>query len=88
MIIANVPQRDETKKAIIEARRELVRANRAAVTGALSIAVLHDISQPLTALSIDVGTAIRMVDPRQPSGQKALKALERVRGNAQCQSAS
>ncbi|SPL62447.1 ATP-binding protein [Ochrobactrum soli] len=83
VIIANAPQRDETNKAIIEARRELVRANRAAVTGALSIAVLHDISQPLTALSIDVGTAMRIVGSHQSSGQKALKALERVLGNAQ-----
>ncbi len=83
VFIAFVPQRDETQEAIIEARRELVRANRAAVTGALSIAVLHDISQPLTALSIDLSTAIRMVDLHQPGVQKAVKALERVRGNAQ-----
>ncbi len=81
--ILDFSEREKAQEAIIRARTELARANRVAVAGALSVSVLHDISQPLTAMSIDVGTAVRMAGRDGPNDQTLLKVLERVKWNAQ-----
>lgn len=65
------------------ARQELARANRIACASALSTSLVHEMSQPLTAISLDLATADRLL-AMGPSGAKAVgKMMDRLRWNTQ-----
>lgn len=64
-------------------RQELARANRIASASALSTSLVHEMSQPLTAISLDLATTARLV-AMGPSGTEAVeKMMERLRWNVQ-----
>ncbi|MGF9565023.1 PAS domain-containing sensor histidine kinase [Neorhizobium sp. BT27B] len=65
------------------ARQEHARANRIACASALSTTLVHEMSQPLTAISLDLATAGRLV-AMGPGGAEAVgKVMERLRWNIQ-----
>ncbi|MFK3691076.1 PAS domain-containing protein [Agrobacterium tumefaciens] len=65
------------------ARQQLARANRIACATALSTSLVHEMSQPLTAISLDLATASRLV-AMGPGGAEAVgKLMDRLRWNTQ-----
>lgn len=65
------------------ARQELAKASRIACASALSTSLVHEISQPITAISLDLATANRLV-AMGPSGAEAVgKVMDRLRWNTQ-----
>lgn len=78
--IRNAGERAERAGA---ARQELARANRIACASALSTSLVHEMSQPLTAISLDLATAGRLV-AMGPGGAEAVgKVMDRLRWNTQ-----
>ena len=66
-----------------DARSRLARANRVVAASALEASVIHQISQPITAISLDVATAARLA-ASEHSGLEAMgRVIDRLRSNAQ-----
>lgn len=74
---------DGRSKEAGNARKELARVNRVAAASALSASLIHQISQPITAISLDVATAIRLVALGESSSAAVTKVMERLRWNTQ-----
>lgn len=74
---------DDRVKAAGNARRELARVNRIAASSALSASLIHQISQPITAISLDVATATRLIAAEEGRFASVAKVMERVRWNTQ-----
>lgn len=66
-----------------DARRELARVNRIASASALSASLIHQISQPITAISLDVATATRLIASDVNGVAAVAKVMERLRWNTQ-----
>ncbi len=65
------------------ARQELARANRIACASALSTSLVHEMSQPISAISLDLATATRLVSNGADSLPAIAKVMDRLRWNAQ-----
>ena len=75
---------DDRAKAAGNARIELARVNRVAAASALAASLIHQISQPITAISLDVATATRLLASSGESSSAAvIKVMERLRWNTQ-----
>jgi PAS domain S-box-containing protein len=66
-----------------KAREELAKAYRIACASALSTSLVHEMSQPITALSLDLATASRLVATGSDSLAAVTKLMDRLRWNAQ-----
>ncbi len=73
---------ERTEKAGL-VRQELAKANRIACASALSTYLVHEISQPLTAISLDLATARRLVSNGSGSLPAVAKVMDRLHWNAQ-----
>ena len=60
----NVASLDETNKALVEARAQVVRAARLASTGTLASGIAHELGNPLGALLAYVDVARSRADGR------------------------
>jgi PAS domain S-box-containing protein len=65
------------------ARKELSKANRIACASALSTSLVHEMSQPITAISLDLATADRLVAMGPRGAEAVAKVMDRLRWNAQ-----
>lgn len=65
------------------ARVELARVHRVAAASALSASVIHQISQPITAISLDVATATRLIASGESGSAAVGKVMDRLRWNTQ-----
>jgi PAS domain S-box-containing protein len=75
--------RDERTERAGLARQELARANRIACASALSTSLVHEMSQPISAISLDLATASRLVSNGADSLPAIAKMMDRLRWNAQ-----
>ncbi len=74
---------DERTEKAGSARKQLAKANRIACASALSTSLVHEMSQPITAISLDLATANRLV-AMGPGGVEAVaKVMDRLRWNTQ-----
>ncbi len=74
---------DERTEKAGSARQQLAKANRIACASALSTSLVHEMSQPITAISLDLATANRLV-AMGPGGVEAVaKVMDRLRWNTQ-----
>jgi len=62
---------------------ELARVNRVAAASALSASLIHQISQPITAISLDVATATRLIESGESGSAAVGKVMGRLRWNTQ-----
>jgi C4-dicarboxylate-specific signal transduction histidine kinase len=74
----NVASLDETNKALVEARAQVVRAARLASTGTLASGIAHELGNPLGALLAYVDVARSRADP----GGSQAELLDSVREEA------
>ncbi len=74
----------ERTESLGAARQHLAKANRIASATALSASLVHEISQPITAISLDLATATRLAAATDTTDTEALsKVMERLRWNTQ-----
>ncbi|MBO9127988.1 MULTISPECIES: ATP-binding protein [unclassified Rhizobium] len=64
------------------ARRELATAHRIACASALSTSLVHEISQPITAITLDLATVSRLLSLGSGGLDAVAKVMERLRWNA------
>ena len=74
---------EEHAEAAGRARVELARVNRVAAASALSASLIHQISQPITAISLDVATATRLIESGESGSAAVGKVMDRLRWNTQ-----
>ncbi|WP_429302090.1 ATP-binding protein [Paraburkholderia sp. GAS199] len=59
---------------------ELIQASRAAAIGELVASIIHEMSQPLSAIDASSGAALRWLQREVPNLDEAALSLEKVRG--------
>lgn len=74
---------EERAKEASKARIELARVNRVAAASALSASLIHQISQPITAISLDLATATRLITSGESYSEAVAKVMDRLRWNTQ-----
>lgn len=79
----DVTDREATREQLLDAREELLRANRALTLSALSMSLAHDLGQPISAIAMDAASGARFLDQNPPRLGAASLALERVAAQAQ-----
>lgn len=77
----DVSERDRAHQLMLAAREEMARANRAATVGALSVALVHELSQPTSSNTIDALTCLRLLDYDQPDLGQIRRIIERFARN-------
>jgi signal transduction histidine kinase len=65
---------DETRAA----RAELAQATKLSVIGEMAGSIIHEINQPLAAIRLHAGTALRWLDRDPPQPQRAIRSIEAV----------
>ncbi len=80
--LIDISEKQKAHDALLLAREELARANRAATIGALSTSLAHELNQPILAIVLDTQTCMRWLDMDEPQIPQARKALERLSKNA------
>ncbi|TDG04023.1 PAS domain S-box protein [Paraburkholderia guartelaensis] len=79
--IAFVLDLSERKRAEAEARQmqlELAHANRVTAIGQLAASISHEMKQPLAAINLSGGAALRWLDQERPAINRAREMLELV----------
>jgi PAS domain S-box-containing protein len=79
--LIDISEKQRAHDAMLAAREELARANRAATIGALSTTLAHELNQPIQAIVVDTQTCMRWLDMDPPQIPQAMKALERLSKN-------
>lgn len=74
---------DQQAEMFGSARQHLAKANRIASATALSASLIHEISQPVTAISIDLATATRLATSGPTNSEALIRVLDRLRWNTQ-----
>jgi PAS domain S-box-containing protein len=74
---------DQQSEMFGSARQHLAKANRIASATALSASLIHEISQPVTAISIDLATATRLATSGPTNSEALIRVLDRLRWNTQ-----
>jgi PAS domain S-box-containing protein len=60
------------------AEAELAHANRVSTMGQLTASIAHEVNQPIAALLINAGTAVRWLDRQPPNLEKARPLIDRI----------
>lgn len=71
-------QREQAEAALRHAEAELERVVRLTTMGELVASIVHEISQPLTAIGVSATAALRWLDRKEPEILQAQQMLERV----------
>jgi PAS domain S-box-containing protein len=71
----------ETLKQSEQAQEALARATRLTAMGELTVSIVHEISQPLTAISNNAGACVRWLDGDNLDVVRARRAAERIVGD-------
>jgi predicted ATPase/signal transduction histidine kinase len=71
-------QREQAEEASRRAQAELARVVRLTTMGELVASIVHEISQPLTAIGTSAATALRWLDRQTPELLQAQQMLQRV----------
>ena len=76
-ILERVPRSRELRKALVAAERDLVRAERLAAIGEMTVALHHEINNPLKPASTDVELLLADPDLARSSGGRPWKGCAR-----------
>ena len=60
------------------AEAELMHANRVATMGQLTASIAHEVNQPIAAVLINAGTAVRWLARQPPSLENAQQSIDRI----------
>ena len=60
------------------AEAELMHANRVATMGQLTASIAHEVDQPIAAVLINAGTAVRWLARQPPSLENAQQSIDRI----------
>ncbi|PZM07998.1 ATP-binding protein [Rhizobium tubonense] len=74
----DITQREQTQTTLLEARAELTRASRAAVVGAMSASLAHELNQPLGAIVVNSQTLLRWLDRDPPDLGAVRRTVDRL----------
>lgn len=80
--LSDITEREHTREQLLEAREDLSRANRALTVGALSMSLVHDLGQPISAITIDATVGRRSLGRTPADVATASKAFDRVISSA------
>lgn len=92
-VLRDVTEQFRTRQQIEELQRELAHAGRVSALGTLSSSLAHELSQPLTAILMNSGSAHRLLNRPHPDledlreiigdirrdGQRAVQVIDRLR---------
>ncbi|WP_348633767.1 ATP-binding protein [Rhizobium sp. BK376] len=76
--MVDITQREQARKALVEAQAELTRAARAATVGVMSASLAHELNQPLGAIVVNSQTLLRWLDRDPPDLAAARRSAERM----------
>lgn len=82
-VFLDVPMAEKHAEEAGKCRMELARANRVAAASALSASLIHQISQPISAISLDIATATRLMTSGESDSAAVRKVMDRLRWNTQ-----
>ncbi len=64
-----------------QAEAELAHANRIATMGQLTASIAHEVNQPIAALLLNAGTALRWLGRQPPDLEQARRSVDRIIGD-------
>lgn len=76
--MVDVTQREMVLKARVDAQAELMRASKAAMVGAMSASLAHELNQPLGAIVVNSQTVLRWLDRDPPDLAAVRRSAERM----------
>lgn len=76
--MVDITQREMALKARADAQAELTKASRAAMVGALSASLAHELNQPLGAIVVNSQTVLRWLDREPPDLAAVRRSAERM----------
>ena len=76
--MVDITQREAALKARAEAQAELTKASKAAMAGAMSASLAHELNQPLGAIVINAQTLLRWLDREPPDLPAVRRSAERM----------
>jgi len=65
-VVIDITERKRAELEILENRRELAHLARVSMLGELSVALAHELNQPLTAIKTNAQTALRLLERKPP----------------------
>jgi C4-dicarboxylate-specific signal transduction histidine kinase len=74
----DVTERKKTQESLAEAQADLTRVNRIMLVGEMTASIAHEISQPLTGVVSNAGTALRWLAATPPDLDEARHYLELI----------
>ncbi|TDG04521.1 PAS domain-containing sensor histidine kinase [Paraburkholderia guartelaensis] len=76
--VQDVTERRRSEDALACLRAELIHVCRVNSMGELTASIAHEISQPLTGMTINAGTSLRLLSAEPPKVEGALEAVRRT----------
>jgi PAS domain S-box-containing protein len=74
----DVTERRKTQESLAQAQADLTRVNRIMLVGEMTSSIAHEISQPLTGVVSNAGTALRWLAAKPPEIEEARHYLELI----------
>jgi PAS domain S-box-containing protein len=76
--IQDITERKHAQDGLHEAQMELAHVNRIATMGQLSASIAHEVNQPIAAVLMNAGAALRWLGAQTPDLQETRDALSRI----------
>jgi len=80
--IQDITERKRAEEDLRDAQMELAHVNRIATMGQLSASIAHEVNQPVAAVLINAGAALRWLSTQTPDLKEAREALGRIAKDA------
>jgi PAS domain S-box-containing protein len=76
--VQDITERKRAEDGLREAQMELAHVNRIATMGQLSASIAHEVNQPVAAVLMNAGAALRWLSAQTPDLKEARDALGRI----------
>jgi PAS domain S-box-containing protein len=76
--IQDITERKRAEDGLRDAQTELAHVNRVATMGQLSASIAHEVNQPVAAVLINAGAALRWLSTQTPDLKEARESLGRI----------
>lgn len=77
-LIEETQRREHAVNALHDAQQELARVSRLTTMGELVASIVHEVSQPLTAISASAGAALRWLERDRPDVEEACAMMRSI----------
>ncbi len=81
--VVDISERERAHELLLQAQKEMARANRVATVGALSVSLAHELNQPIASMSVDVETGLRALNAPKVDRDLMARLLDRLSRNTQ-----